>query len=383
MIVGIDAANIRAGGGITHLRELLAAADPELDGFSRVVVWASQATLSALPDRWWLEKANPSALNGGLVSRSRWQSLSLGATAEAAGCDVLFVPGGSFVTSFRPVITMDQNLLPFQWKELLRYRFSLMTLKMIALRRSQSRSFRAANATIFLTQYARGVVMGVTGPLTGLTPVIPHGIDPRFFSPPRPARRLDQSTASDPLRLIYVSAVEPYKHQWHVAEAVAQLRQKGLPVAIDFVGPANPVVLPRLESTLKRVDPTGQTIRYIGAVSHERLHELYHRAELAVFASSCETIANILIEGMASGLPTVSSNVGAMKEVLGDAGEYFDPERPAEIAEAIEKLALSPALRQKSAEIALARAHGYSWARCARETFAMIDKVRYSTAGLG
>ena len=49
--VGIDASNIRQGGGRTHLIELLAAADPLRDGFSEVCVWGAQDTLDKLPDR--------------------------------------------------------------------------------------------------------------------------------------------------------------------------------------------------------------------------------------------------------------------------------------------------------------------------------------------
>ena len=379
MIVGIDASNIRAGGGVTHLREFLAAADSDRDRFARVIVWATRRTLDSLPERLWLDKATPPALEGGLVSRTRWQATALGAAARSAGCDVLFVPGGSFVTSFRPIVTMNQNLLPFQRRELLRYGFSVMTLKLMALRRAQARSFSAANATIFLTDYAREVVTGVTGRLRGMTPVIPHGIDPRFFAEPRPPRRLDECSNEAPLRLVYVSAVEPYKHQWHVAEAVAQLRRKGLPLAIDFAGPANPRVLPRLQQALRHADPKGTAIRYIGLVPHGSLHELYRDAELAVFASSCETIANILIEGMAAGLPTASSNIGAMREILADAGTYFDPERPNEIAGAIEQLVRSPERRSLDARLAFERAHAYSWSRCARETFAVFDQVRLAT----
>lgn len=376
MIVGIDASNIRGGGGMTHLRELLAAADPERDRFDRVVVWASGRTLAALPERPWLAKENPSALNGGLLSRSLWQATSLGRASRDANCDVLFVPGGSFVTSFRPIVTMSQNLLPFQWRELRRYGASAMTLKLLALRTAQRRSFRSADATIFLTDYAREAVVDVTGRLGGTTPVIPHGIDPRFFTEPRPPRDLANCTFADPLRLVYVSSVEPYKHQWHVADAVAQLRAKGLPVAIDFVGPANPSVLPLLQQTLARVDPRAEAIRYVGALPYGLVHTTYHNADMAVFASSCETIANILIEGMAAGLPTASSNIGAMREVLGDAGTYFDPERPSEIAEAIERLARSTELRARNARLAFERAHNYSWARCARETFAVFEGAR-------
>ena len=90
------------------------------------------------------------------------------------------------------------------------------------------------------------------------------------------------------------------------------------------------------------------------------------------------------------GIEITTSNGGALVEdylsggmqyqVLGGAGTYFDPEKPAEIAAAIEALAGSPELRQRNAQLAFERAHAYSWARCARETFAVFDRVRLASS---
>jgi len=44
MHLRIDASNIRPGGGVTHLVELLRAADRLAYGFSQVIVWGGQAT---------------------------------------------------------------------------------------------------------------------------------------------------------------------------------------------------------------------------------------------------------------------------------------------------------------------------------------------------
>lgn len=51
MILCIEASNIISGGGVTHLVELLRAAEPGQFGFARVIVWASQATLAHLEER--------------------------------------------------------------------------------------------------------------------------------------------------------------------------------------------------------------------------------------------------------------------------------------------------------------------------------------------
>ena len=63
MILGIDASNIRAGGGLTHLVELLGAADPLAHDFSRVVVWSGRSTLSRIEDRDGLGKVSGPVLD--------------------------------------------------------------------------------------------------------------------------------------------------------------------------------------------------------------------------------------------------------------------------------------------------------------------------------
>ncbi len=50
-VIGIDATNLRQGGGRTHLIELVLAADPPAHGVQKVIVWGGRETLTALDDR--------------------------------------------------------------------------------------------------------------------------------------------------------------------------------------------------------------------------------------------------------------------------------------------------------------------------------------------
>jgi len=375
VIVGIDASNLRAGGGVTHLVELLRACDPRAHGFSQVIVWGGHSTLSQLEARSWLEPRPLSVLDRGLIHRLLWQRFTLSKLARAAACDVLFVPGGSYSGGFRPIVTMSRNLLPFEWRELRRFGWSLMTVKLCLLRFSQTRTLRRAEGVIFLTDYAYRVLMPVLGMTKGETVIIPHGINDRFTRSPRAQAPLDRYSVEQPLRLLYVSIIDVYKHQWRVIEAVAQLRAQGLPVVIELVGPAYPPALRKLEDAMDRWDPGGEFATYSGAVSHTLLHEKYAGSDICVFASSCENMPNILLEGMASGLPIACARRGPMPEVLGDAGVYFDPERPADIARALRELIDSPSLRVELARRSFDRVQMFSWSRCARETFGFLARV--------
>jgi glycosyltransferase involved in cell wall biosynthesis len=363
---------------LTHLVELLGNVDAPAFGFERVFIWSSRATLDRIADRPWLVKRTAPVLEGSLLRRALWQHRRLGGLAEADGCDILFVPGGSFATSFRPVVTMCRNMLPFEWREMLRYRVSAQALRLLMLRFAQARSFRRASGTIFLTKYAHDAVLGLTGPLAGAVRTIPHGIDSRFFAPVHLPAAGQQSLKPPSFELVYVSIIDHYKHQAAAARAVAGLAAKGHVLTLTLIGPAYPPALRRLRSVLREMDPEARVVRYIGPMDHSEIHAAYARADIGLFASSCENMPNILLELMAAGLPIACSARGPMPEILGDAGVFFDPEDVGSISDAILSLMSDSDLRARLAPAAQTLARQYSWARCAEDTFRFLAQIAAS-----
>lgn len=375
--LGIDATNIRQGGGITHLSQLLQAGDPIAAGISRVTVLANQATAAALPVRPWLSKVSSPWMDALLPKRMLWQQFELPRAIKAAGCDVLFSPGGT-LPAWTPVpaVTMSQNMLPFEPVEAARFgRWSLMRLKMYLLRYSQGRSFRRADGLIFLTRYAQSAVTHALRGLHCTTTLIPHGIEQRFLQPPRLQRSLIECTADNPFRVLYVSTLMPYKHQVEVARAAFLLRAEGIPIELRFIGAPWGGYGHKFKALIDELDPEHQFLLWSGTEPFEALHKFYQRADAFVFASSCENLPNILIEAMTAGLPIASSDRGPMPEILGDAGVYFNPEVVASIATALRALAIDASFRSKLAESAWHKAEVYSWERCARDTFQFIAQL--------
>jgi glycosyltransferase involved in cell wall biosynthesis len=277
---------------------------------------------------------------------------------------------------------MSQNMLPFEPAEAKLFgAVHPMWLKMFLLRISQGRSFKAADGVIFLSEYARTRLCSRLKLDPKRTTLIPHGIEKRFFCEPRPTRPSADCSALDPFRLLYVSILMPYKHQLEVGQAVVRLRNSGIPVSIDFAGDMWGNYGKAVSSGFRRLDPEQKFLRLLGPVPFDQLHDLYSKTDAFIFASSCENLPNILLEAMAAGLPVACSNRGPMPEILGDAGVYFDPEQSDDIARAIERLYVDPALRALLASKAQGRARGYSWERCAQETLAFIAAVAKAECG--
>ena len=380
MIIGIDASNIRATGA-ANLNELLQGASPSSHGFHRVVIWIRKDALDKVNDHEWLLKVHEPLLDRSLPFRLFWQRFRLKKIAQRAGCDVLSVLSGSDASGFKPMVTISQNLLPFEWREMRRFGWSLYTLKFLLLRWTQSQSFHKADGVIFLTQYARDAVLKVTGALRGKNVIIPHGINPRFFQLPRTQRLAKEFDSTQPCRVLYVSVIDVYKHQWQVAEAVAQLRSAGIHILLELIGPPARSIC-QLKETMNRVDFEGEFIKYRGAVPHEELHKVYKVADIGLFASSCENMPNILLEGMAAGLPIACSSMGPMPEVLGDAGVYFNPEDSNDIARALRELIDSSDLRVQLSDAAFARAKQYSWKQSANKTVDFLSEIAHKQIGI-
>ena len=380
--IGIDATNIRIGGGITHLLELFNAIDVigiKPLRIEQVCIWGGEPTLRALPDFPWLSKINPAPLNGSLWRRIIWQIFSLSKAVKSAACDVLFVPGGSYIGRFHPVVTMSQNLFPFEWSAIKPNGISARSLKFVLLRWAQSYSFRHSEGVIFLTQYAQAAVFKVTGPLKAMCTVIAHGLNPRFAYQAKPQLAIDQYTDKHPYRLLYVSIIDTHKHQDQVILAVEQLRRKGYPVNLTLVGPQEPKAFELMQKVIQGLKPPTDWLQYLGAIPYQSLEQEYQQADLGIFASSCETFGMIVLEKMSVGLPLACSQLSSMHEILREGGVYFDPHSPDSIAKAIEEYLLSPQLREQKRDIAQGLAKTYSWESCAQQTIAFLHQVAQRT----
>lgn len=371
--LGVDASNIRAGGGLTYLSSLLEAAARRPAPQTHIVVWAGDRTLAALPSASCITKMHHRALDGPLHTRIIWQRYQL--DNYAAGCDVLFVPGGTYLGTYRPFVTMSHNLLPFEYAERRRYGASKTRLRLEALRVLQARTFRRADGVIFLTHAAQKAVETTTGPIAGPRIIVPHGIDHRFLKAPRNARPITAYSRDNPFRWLYMSIVNLYKHQWNVVAATARLRASGIPIELDLVGPAYPPALKRLREAMVQYDPASEFVRYHGPLRGSELVEMYHGADALVFASTCENMPIILLEGMSAGLPIVCSERPVMREVLQDGGVYCDPESIDDLEHAMREVSLNVETRQFLANRAFALAGAYSWDRCADSTFAFLRRI--------
>jgi hypothetical protein len=206
MVIVIDATNIRGGGGVTHLVELLKETEPSTFGISKIFVCATLNTINKIEDRPWLIKYNSKFFEKTTILRFFWQIFFLNSFLKQNNCDVLFVPGGTYLGQWKPFVTMSQNLLPFEWGELKRYGFSKMLFKMVLLRFTQIHTFNKSSGVIFLTKYAHEVVKKRIKTNINFS-IIAHGINKRFENLPKIQHSIDKYSKYLPFRILYISSI--------------------------------------------------------------------------------------------------------------------------------------------------------------------------------
>ena len=359
---------------MAHIKELLKWADPNKAGIDCVQVYGDRHLLAALEDRTWLEKVHVSALDDNILKRVWWQSTQL--SRAARDCDLLFIPAAGGRGQFRPYVAMSQNMLPFEKIERERFgKYSPQNLKLLILHRLIRRRFKKANGMIFLGEYARETIQRDVGGVQGNFATIPHGIDPQFNCPPRQVQPLEAFTTKNPVRLLYVSPISPYKHQKTVVCAVANLRSKGFPLSLTLAGGIHAKwYAKQVDEIIQSVDPDSSFINYKGHIPYEKLGSIYRDADIFIFASTCENLPITLLEAMASGLPILSSNKRPMPEILQDGGLYFDPESSDDLENQLLYYLRNKELRETHAHNGYKIAQTYSWELAAEQTFEFLAR---------
>lgn len=374
--LGVDATNIRQGGGITHLKEFLSSLQYLDTKYNYIYVWGPKSTLDALPNSKYIIKKSSKLHSKSLIYRYIWQLLFLPFEIGSTKCNILFVPGGICFVPRIPSVLMCQNLLPFQFNELMRYGFSPLTFKYILLNVLQTLSFMFSDLVILLSNHSKNVLHKSVPNVINKSIVIPHGINPRFKFSNRIHRQIGTCSSRNPFKIIYVSKIDAYKHQCNVINAIYKLRKStGWEINLTLVGPSHPKFLKTMNRLIANIDPSNSWIIYLGEISYDEMHQVYFDADVGLWASTCETFGLILLEKMAVGLPVASSFNGPNQDILSDAGVYFDPENISDITLVLKNFINNYHKRISCSTRAIELSKQYTWDKCCSATLKAFDFI--------
>jgi len=380
MIIGVDTTNVKSDGGITYLLEFIHNLAEILIDDDRVVLWLNREMSEKVCNNHpCITKVIKKELGQNLLKRVLWQATKLAKEAKNRDCDILFVMSGSYLGNFPAFVTVNQNLLPFEYRELLRYGLSKRTIKFIISRWLQIYTYQRARGVIFLSKYAQECVhKGASKMLLDdvKSTVIPHtGHNYSFVY--RDQRAISEYDNTNPYEIVYISSIEPYKHHTKVVEAVAYLRKQGFPLRLRFIGQAYKASLRALDKIVDFYDAKREWVIYNRHVDYDCIEDVYHEMDMMIFASTCETFGIPLMEAMKAGLPIVCSNQSSMYSSFGDKLFYFDPLSKYSMINVLQNTIESPKLRTMQVKRNYDWVKNKSWKKVSVDTYEFISSCIY------
>ena len=102
-------------------------------------------------------------------------------------------------------------------------------------------------------------------------------------------------------------------------------------------------------------------VKLLGFVSQHDLPAIYKNAKVFVYPSLYEGFGLPPLEAMHQGVPILCSDRSSLREVVGEAGVFFNPENIEELAEKLISLLADQNLQQDLSRKSLEQAKNFSW----------------------
>lgn len=229
-----------------------------------------------------------------------------------------------------------------------------------------ARALRGAERILAISRFTRDRLVERHGIEAGKIELLPPAVDDRLLTV-KPEEGLPRRLGLEGRRILLtvarLDASERYKGHDEILKVLPRLFKRVPEAGWLVVGDGGDRA--RLEAEARRIGVADRVV-FAGAADDARLAACYRACELFVMpartllnddAPKGEGFGIVFLEALSFGKPVVGPRIGAPAEVVRDGGEgiLVDPDRPEELARALERLLLDPALARRMGEAGRAR----------------------------
>lgn len=230
--------------------------------------------------------------------------------------------------------------------------------------RLNRRCFMAAGALVTWSHWTKADLVDRYEVPAGKIHVIPPGVDVDRWAEGQPSA--DRSADGSPVRVLFVGADFERKGGPVLVDAVRRLRAAGVPVEVDLV-------------TRQSIPPEPGIRCHQGLQPNSAaLIELYRRADIFCLPTLGDCLPMVLCEAASVGLPLVSTDVGAIGEVVrnDETGRLVAVGDVSALTDAIGHLVGHPHERRRLGEAARSSVRtGFNAATSARQVVELLLDV--------
>jgi glycosyltransferase involved in cell wall biosynthesis len=181
---------------------------------------------------------------------------------------------------------------------------------------------------------------------------------------------LDSPSPFDFQYVFYPGNRRAYKNIARLLKGYSQSRLPRNGVKIVFTGQPDPVTAGEA-ATLG----IGDYLIFTGFVDEAALVQLYRNALIVAFVSLYEGFGLPIVEGMAAGVPVLTSNTSSMAEIAGNAALVIDPYSVDAISAGLEVLAFDSDARQEYIRRGGERVRRFDWDLAAAKVWTIFDQI--------
>ena len=254
----------------------------------------------------------------------------------------------------------------------------LFTFKLNYGKEAQARELKVlkimdkkASRVIAVSHSTRNDLIEMIPGLTSRTVVIHEGVDEKFFSADCPPQTLKKYGIESPY-ILYVGAGDFHKNLIRLLNVYKRLSDI-FPHSFVLAGKITERYRPIMEWVEKL--NLSRRVVFTDTVAEDDLPAVYKGADLFVLPSIYEGFGLVLPEAMACGTPVVASRISSIPEVVGDAGDLFDPYDEDNMYNVCKTVLSDPERRCRMQIMGVEWARRFSWQKMAEETRKIYEEV--------
>ncbi len=308
-----------------------------------------------------------------------WEQIMLPRAARKEGCDILHCTSNTgplfsrvpLITTLHDIIYLESISL-FKKEGTWYQKFGNMYRRYFVppvIRRSKK--------VITVSNYEKERINSHFGFKDNRLTAIYNGVGAHFKKVKNPVRlkRIKKIYALPDKFLFFLGNTDPKKNTKGVLKAFSDFN-KIYPnqyrlVMLDY----DEEELQRLLAEIGDLD-IRELIHLTGYVPNTDLPAIINQAAIFLYPSLRESFGIPILEGMACGVPVITSNTSSMPEVAGEGTAIMvNPTKPLEITEAMRRLVEDKMLAQLLSEKGIERAKDFSWDAMAKKVLKLYGEV--------